>query len=280
MTIVSVLKQGINFGLSIKQVEDVIQTLIGISRERLFLYPDVELAKGGYDACIRAFYRLLQGEPLFYVLGMSPFCGREFLVDRRCLIPRPETEFLVELCLDRLKHVASGVVFDVGTGSGVIGITLAVEKPELQVVCSDNDQGVLDLTRQNVFRFFCEKRVRVEYGDLLLPLINTTNLSSLQAIVANLPYIGTEEFSYIEPSVEQFEPPGALFGGRDGLDVYRAFFDQLYNFPIRPPFVFIEIGQGQYNRIRQYILDMFDTVAVCAYKDFAGIDRVVEIHFN
>jgi release factor glutamine methyltransferase len=160
--------------------------------------------------------RLERGEPLAYIIGSAGFYRREFLVDPRVLIPRPETEHLVEAAVAHLGAYNAPRALDVGTGSGAIALTLAAEVPQARVDATDASPEALIVAVANRDRLDLQKRVAFYLGDLLEPVVR----NHYDAIVANLPYVPTGEG---DPDL-RFEPTLALDGGPDGLDYYRRFF--------------------------------------------------------
>jgi release factor glutamine methyltransferase len=170
-------------------------------------------AQARYDALCA---RLDAGEPLAYLIGSAGFYRREFLVDPRVLIPRPETEHLVDEAIAHLRAYDAPRIIDIGTGSGAIASTLAAELPNARVDAVDLSREALEVARENAQRLAVDARVRFVEGDLLEPFAGMR----YDAIVANLPYVpdGQGEESL------RFEPPIALYAGSDGLAAYRRLF--------------------------------------------------------
>jgi release factor glutamine methyltransferase len=169
-------------------------------------------------------------EPLAYIRGRTEFYGREFIVDKNVLEPRPETETMID-CLKKLPEKARKCVVDVGTGSGAIAITAAEELIEVQVIATDNDPNCLTVARKN-----CEKhKATVDLREA--NLIEGINLPPHSVILANLPYVPTD-FGINKAALH--EPHQAIFGGDDGLDLYRTLFEQLSVQKHKPEFVLTE----------------------------------------
>ena len=156
------------------------------------------------------------GEPLAYIFGSAGFFGREFSVNSRVLVPRPETEHLIDEVLAFAKSIETPRILDVGTGSGAIAITLAADLPKAVVDAVDISGEALDVARSNAKRLRVEKRVNFFQGDLIEPVRE----SRYDAIVANLPYVPTGDIAP-SPDPVSYEPRLALDGGLDGLDLYR-----------------------------------------------------------
>jgi release factor glutamine methyltransferase len=204
--------------------------------------------------------RRARREPLQHVLGEWGFRRLTLRVDARALVPRPETEIVVERCLALLRHVAEPHVVDVGTGSGAIALALADERPDLEVLATETSAGALAVARANAARL----SLTVEFleGDLLEPVSGRVD-----AVVSNPPYVAAGE--RLAPELG-YEPVAALSGGKDGLDVYR----RLVPAAARARFVALEVGAGQGPDVTALVREAgFQAVEVVP--DLAGIERVV-----
>jgi release factor glutamine methyltransferase len=222
--------------------------------------------------------RRLRREPVAYIVGTKGFRRIELAVDRRVLVPRPETELLVEVALERRP----GRVLDVGTGSGAIALALADELPEAQVVATDTSPGALEVARANAERLGLAGRVRFEAGTV-------PEGEGFDLVIANLPYVAERDWAGLEPEVTQWEPREALLAGEDGLDAYRELLAPLAEGPaecLRPTFsdgpevlegsaaIAVEIGEGQALEVAELMCDAgFGEIEVRV--DLAGIERVV-----
>jgi release factor glutamine methyltransferase len=222
--------------------------------------------------------RRLRREPLAYIVGSKGFRRIELEVDRRVLVPRPETELLVEVALERRP----GRVLDVGTGSGAIALAVADELPGAEVVATDTSPGALAVARANAARLGLAGRVRFEAGTLPAG-------ESFDLVLANLPYVAEADWAGLEREVTEWEPREALLAGPDGLDAYRDLLAPMAEGPaecLRPTFsdapaaldavgsIAVEIGEGQALEVAELMRDAgFDEVEV--REDLAGIERVV-----
>ncbi len=201
------------------EAEILVSHVTGIPRNLLFLSGDADTG----DALARLaplLERRAAGEPLQYVLGKWDFYGREFRLTRDTLIPRPETEGLVEraLAVLRRRGQARTLALDVGTGSGAIAVTLAAELPGVRVVATDVSSGALRTARGNAVRLGAASRVAFIRCDAYSALKCG---GRFDVVVSNPPYVADGEWPSLPPSVRDFEPPGALLGGPDGLSVLR-----------------------------------------------------------
>lgn len=236
---------------------------LGVQRSALILDPGREVA--GSEA--REFQELVRrrattGEPVAYLLGTKGFRHIDLLVDPRVLVPRPETESLVEAALP-LPDGAR--VLDVGTGSGAVALALKHERPALRVTGSDVSEEALEVARANRDRLGLE--VDLVHADLLSGLGD-----GWDAVLSNPPYISEADRPGLPRDVRDHEPAGALFGGADGLDVVRELIAQVA--ATRAPLLALEIGAGQSDVVRELVRDAgFHDVA--ARRDLAGVERVV-----
>jgi len=171
---------------------------------------------GFEDTFQRLIARRAVREPVAMIIGHREFWGLDFEVTRDVLIPRPETEFLVEEAITFARSTGCRLAIDVGTGSGCIAIALAHELPDVRVIAIDASRAALDIARRNATRNGVADRIQFRQGDLLADVTETAGL-----IVSNPPYVPDSDASSLQPDVVGFEPHMALFGGSDGLDVVR-----------------------------------------------------------
>jgi len=243
--------------------EVLLAHVLGVPRERLFT--DSRLALAG--PAVRAFQdavrrRSVAREPVAYIVGRRAFRRVELAVDPRALVPRPETELLVEAALDL---PAGARVLDVGTGSGAVALALKDERPDLRVSGSDISADALALAEHNGERL----RLSVQWlrSDLL------EDVGEFDAIVANLPYVALGERDALAPEIVRHEPASALFAGADGLSALRALLAQLEQ-RAEVRFVALEVGAGQAASVAQLArAARFD--AIRFERDLARIQRVV-----
>ena len=213
--------------------------------------------------------RRANGEPLQYVLGDQPFCGRSFRADPRALIPRPETEEVCLKALELLRGVRSPEVLDVGTGTGVLAVTIALERPDARVTAVDISPDALALAGENARALGA--RVELCQGDLYAPVAGRR----FDMIVSNPPYLTAEDMENLQPEVRR-EPALALYGGPDGLDVYRALAAGAGEL-LRPEGrMVLEVGQGQAPQVRALLAAGFEHTDV--YLDINGTERIVCAH--
>jgi len=213
--------------------------------------------------------------PIQYLIGHEWFYGRPFLVNRHVLIPRPETEELVLGVLERLPRLFEGReridVVDVGTGSGAIAVTLALENRTLSVTATDISEEALTVARENAARLGA--RISFLRGDLLQPLIEQGQ--TVDVVVSNPPYIPETDAATLSPVVKDYEPHTALFGGRDGLDFYRRFARDLPLVLGTPALAAFEVGAGQGEAVASLLAAAFPEAEIEVAFDLNGKDRMV-----
>jgi release factor glutamine methyltransferase len=224
--------------------------------------------------------RRLAHEPLAYILGQREFYGLTFEVGEGALIPRPETETLVEAGLaairDHPRHGRLVRVADIGTGSGAVAIAVAHHEPTVKMFAVDSSTAALQWAGKNRRRLGPIERLILLTGDLLEPLTEP-----LDVVLANLPYVPTEEFNALPDEIRTHEPALAVDGGEDGLDLYRRFAAQLPAHLVNDAYaVLIEIGAGQALFAQDILLDALahpPAADVRAHRDLRGIRRVIEL---
>lgn len=256
------------------QAELLLAHALGLSRAGVLARLDDALAPDVAARYAANVARRAQHEPLAYILGHQEFCGLDFLVDRRVLIPRHETETLVELALDcaRLRQIALPVIVDVGTGSGAVALTLAHRLPRARVIAVDVSSDALAVAQMNAARLNLQTRVEFLEGDLLAP-----ETEPFDILVANLPYIPSKRFDQLPREVCAFEPRLALDGGADGLDVMRRLLKQIESHAARGAVVLLEISEEQGDAAVQLARAILPHANVALHRDLEGLDRVVEI---
>ncbi len=218
--------------------------------------------------------RRAQGEPLAYIVGHQEFYGLDLIVDRRVLIPRPETEHVVELALRALEKISQPepVIVDVGTGSGAIALALAHRTTRAKIFATDLSPDALAVAKMNAARLHLSEWVTFYETDLLQGVP-----APIELITANLPYIPLERFERLPREIRQYEPRTALLGGLDGLSVIRRLLAQIERYVARKGFVFMEISEEQGAAARNLVQTILPRAQVEIHQDLEGLDRVVEI---
>jgi release factor glutamine methyltransferase len=244
-------------------------------RTWLYVHHKACLDKNQLDTFDHLITRREQREPVAYITGHKEFFALEFLVNSHVLIPRPETELLVELIINNEQLINSNeqlLIVDVGTGSGCIAITLAKYLRYASLLAIDVSYQALQVARQNAIRHQVLDRIGFLAGDLLAPLAAPVDL-----IVSNPPYVNQSELTdpYTTPEVNRYEPQSALNGGREGLETIRRLLAQA-NKNLKPGgSLIIEIGYNQGQTVTDLARTYFPMANIEVKKDLAGLDRVL-----
>jgi release factor glutamine methyltransferase len=253
--------------------------VLKVDRVTLYTYPERLLTPEQEQQFYTLIERRERGEPVAYLTGHKEFYGLDFLVDKRVLIPRPETELMVESALDVARGMLNSgrvpVVADIGTGSGAIPIAIAIEEPRLPYLyATDISAEALDVALFNSEYHHVKQRIKLLQGDLLAPLPEPVDL-----LIANLPYVGTTEMHLLSSDVRDYEPHLALFSGPYGLDLLRRLLTVAKQSDILTvgAVVVLEIGYQQREPLAALIDELWPQASVIFKKDYAGWDRVVQI---
>jgi release factor glutamine methyltransferase len=248
--------------------EILLRHILKVERAYLFSHLDDVLTSFQEDALKKVLARRIQEEPVSYIIGHKEFYGLDFIVDNRVLIPRPESELMVEKTIEIVKKQKITTIADIGTGSGAIAISLAVNLPDVIIHATDISKDALEVARQNCKKHRVEDRIVLLQGDLLEPLPGTYDL-----IVANLPYVKTADIK--EQKSLRFEPGLTLDGGEAGLDVIGKAVRQADKKLNKKGCMIIEIGQGQAESVCELIKKEYPTSVIQVYPDLAGIARII-----
>ncbi len=247
----------------------------GIDRALLLARPEAEIEPAAARLFGEMVRRRLRREPVAYIVGSKGFRRLDLAVDRRVLIPRPETELLVEIALER----GPASLLDVGTGSGAIGLAVAAELPGCAVTATDTSRAALEVARANAERLGLADRVRFLAGSVPEEGGDAPGGEGFDLIVANLPYIAEHDWPSLQPEVTQWEPREALLSGPDGLDAIRALLSSCGS-PLcrigvqRTAALALEVGDGQAEAVRG-LMAAAGFGAIKTRSDLAGIERVV-----
>ena len=248
--------------------EVLLADVLGVDRVGVYLNFDRPLSEGEVVRYREGLRRRGRREPLQHIRGRQEFFSRVFTVDRRALVPRPETETLVEAALEELRGRGEARLLDVGTGSGAIAITIALEAPAATVLATDVDADAAALARENAERLGA--RVDVRVGDLFDDLGD----ERFDLVVSNPPYVPSGEIDVLDPEVREFDPRRALDGGADGLDVIRRLVAAAPAHLAAGGRLLLEIGAGQANDVAACLREAgFGGIEV--RRDLAGRERVV-----
>jgi release factor glutamine methyltransferase len=249
----------------------LLEHVTGARRETFITADERVLTPEECAALAHAVERRLAGTPVAYVTGVAGFYGRTFAVDERVLVPRPETEHLVEAALAALRAggTAAGRIADIGTGSGAIAISLAAELPDAWVFGTDISHGAIDVARRNAARNNVFQSCTFLHGDLAQPL---ARFAPFDGLIANLPYVPTAAIP-LKPDPVGFEPALALDGGPDGLALYRRLIAMLPAILAPQAAVLFEAAPGTIEPLAGLVAAAFPGARVEIGADYAGLPR-------
>lgn len=217
---------------------------LGVDKTAILAYPERKLQRSELQNLSTKVTQRTQHTPLAYLRGQVEFYGREFSVSHHVLVPRPESEAIIELCRQTAVHTSSATIIDIGTGSGCLAITAKLELPDTTVYATDINKDCLSVARTNAEALHAT--INLLTGNLLEPLRDSGYDAQGSIILANLPYVPLD---YPINAAAKHEPRLALFSGRDGLDHYRTLFSQIHDFAIYPSFVIAEALESQHDTL-------------------------------
>jgi len=259
--------------------EVLLSDLLGMTRPRLYLDAACPLGTDLQVAYMERLQRRLHGEPVQYITGKQEFWSLEFAVSPHVLIPRPESEVLVEQGVRLAQEWCTAhpytrlAILDVGTGSGNLAISLAHTLPQARVWAVDRAYGALQVARQNAQRLGVAERLHWVCSDLLTAFQDSKRCFAL--CVANLPYVTTTEWHSLPQEIKDYEPPEALCGGRDGLDLIRRLVASSPGVLAPGGVLLLEVGWQQATAVQDMIRQQGHFGPTGVYCDLAGIERVV-----
>lgn len=258
---------------------------LGINRAGLYARFHTVLSLPQIATFQQILSRRLQHEPVQYITGIQEFWSLEFAVDSRVLIPRPETELLVETALRFLSQIPNPHqsqpptrILDIGTGSGCIAIALATELPAAEIWATDISANALAVATANAQQHSVHQRIHFLQGSLFTPVTHQGHLFAL--IVSNPPYITRSDLLTLQPEVRDWEPRHALDGGEDGLDFYRQFLNEAPEYLATNGWLVLEIGDGQEAVLMSMLKEHTGFANGFCVPDYAGVGRVVAAQKN
>ena len=256
--------------------ELLLSHVLGLTRIELYTQFNRSVDKTDLDALHGLVKRAGQHEPVAYLVGRTEFYSIELEVDAHCLIPRPETELLVQKAIEFLRtREGTQHVCDLCTGSGCIAVAIAKNYPDTHVTATDICDAALAVAARNVAKYGLTERVQLLSGDLFAPLMPPLDVTQWDLIVCNPPYVSAAEYDALEKNVKDYEPELALRAGDDGLDVYRRIAEQIGQYLKPDGVLLLEIGYAQGPAVRELLeaTGLFAEIAV--EKDDQNNDRVV-----
>jgi release factor glutamine methyltransferase len=252
-----------------RDAETLLLHLLRQNRAWLLTNLDAQASPESQSAFDKLIARRRSGEPIQYITGTAEFFGLPFAVSPHVLVPRPETEHLVEEVALLASAFKRPTIADIGTGSGAIAIALAHSLPDARIFATDLSPDALSIARTNAAQNHVSDRISFFEGDLLAPLAGNT----FSIIASNPPYIPLSDFQSLSVEVREFEPHAALFAGEDGLAIYRRLIPAAYELLLPGGWLVMEIGFGQEAAIRESLVSN-GYIDVHSVPDYQGIPRV------
>lgn len=258
--------------------EYILAHVLGCQRKDLLIHPDRVLKDdevAQFNACME---RRGRREPLQYITGEVEFRGLLFKVNNNVLIPRPETELLVDEVVKSVSRKGA-TVLDLCTGSGCIAVCIAKELMDSRVYAADISEGALAVAKENATRHGAGEEITFHSGDLFGAVSSMDLKGKFDIIVSNPPYVSEDEMKDLQPEIKDYEPASALYGGKDGLDFYRRIIHESPDYLATGGYVIMEIGYGQAGRIKKLIASEKKFLNIEITKDMAGIERVIRASY-
>ena len=256
--------------------ELLLASTLSMSRIELYTQFDKIVPKDKLDYLHTIVKRASQNEPVAYLIGKTEFYSIELDVTADCLIPRPETELLVERAVDFLrKRDGKQLLCDLCTGCGCIATAIAKNFAKADIIATDISETALKVAEKNVEKYKLSDRIKLLLGDLFDPLIEQIDAAKFDLIVCNPPYVSKPDYQLLDKNVKDFEPQQAFYGGEDGLDVYRKIALKVDDFLKPDAGLILEIGCGQGQAVRELLekTSVFSDIKIG--KDFQNNDRIV-----
>lgn len=247
----------------------------GMKHHELTSRRDEAVSSEGRARAESVVLRRMAREPLQYILGTQEFCGLDFHVNPAVLIPRPESELLVQETLREGGFAEGAVLVDVGTGSGCVAVTLATILSGMRIFALDCSGDALTVAKSNAERHGVSDKITWKEGDLLSPLHECNLVGAVDAIVSNPPYIAEETWGDLQPEVRDFEPRLALVAGQRGTEFHERLFRDAKEFLVSGGLLVMELGEGQALLVRQAAERTGGYTGLQTARDEGGIERVM-----
>jgi len=262
-----------------REAEILLSYSLEMSRSEIYLNSDRALKDIEKKQLEKKIQKRIDKIPLQYITKHQEFMGMDFLVEKGVLIPRSETEILVEEVIKRLKNYKYSnnlKVVDLGTGTGIIAVSIAKFKEDIIIYATDISKKSLQIALKNAQKHDCKDKIIFLQGDLFEPFIGRIEKNSLDGIISNPPYIDSYDFKSLPPEIKNNEPKIALSGGIDGLDYYRKIIRKSPYYLKKSGFIALEVGAGQAKKVKELILkenNFKQNVEI--FRDYSNIERVV-----
>ncbi len=259
-----------------REAEILLSYFLEMSRSEIYLNSDRILKDIEKTQLEKKIHKRIEKIPLQYITKHQEFMGMDFLVEKGVLIPRPETEILVEEVIRKLKNYKCSRVADLGTGTGIIAVSIAKFIEDVIIYATDISKKSLQIALKNAQKHGCKNKIIFLQGDLFEPFIGIIKKNSLDGIISNPPYIDSHDFESLPPEIKDNEPKVALAGGIDGLDYYRKIIKKSPQYLKKNGFMALEVGFDQSKIVKELIIkenNFNQNIEIT--KDYLGIERVV-----
>jgi len=255
--------------------ELLLSYVLGLKRIELYTQFDKSVSKQQLDKLHNLVKRAGQNEPIAYLTGKTEFYSLELIVNSDCMIPRPETELLVERSIEFLRN-RSGLqyVCDLCTGCGCIAVAIARNFPDARIIATDISAEALDIAAQNVEKYNLKDKITLLCGDLFEPVIPQLDVEKFDLIVCNPPYVSAAEYEKLDKNVKDYEPKLALYAGKDGLDIYRKIIEKADEFLKPDAALMLEIGYAQGPAVKKLLETTGIFAEIKIEKDPHNNDRI------
>jgi release factor glutamine methyltransferase len=249
--------------------------VLGLKRIELYTQFDKAVSREHLEELRELVERASQEEPIAYIVGKTEFYSLELEITPDCMIPRPETELLVEKAIEFLR-TRSGKQFvcDLCTGSGCIAVAIAKNYADAEIIATDISDGALRTAARNIERYQLQGRIKLLCGDLFDPIVPHLDVGKFDLIVCNPPYVSAAEFEELNKNVKDYEPKMALFGGDDGLDICRKIIEKADDFLKPDAALMLEVGYRQGLVVKELLEEQSCFGQIAIEKDFRDNDRI------
>ena len=256
--------------------ELLLSGVLGLKRIELYTQFDKHVAAEQLDKLRDLVKRAGQHEPVAYLVGKTEFYSMELNITPACMIPRPETELLVERAIEflRTRH-GTQFICDLCTGSGCIAVAIGKNFPDARIIATDICDEALAVAAGNIEKHKLKDRIKLLCGDLFDPIISGLDVKKFDMIVCNPPYVSSAEYEKLDKNVKDYEPRKALFAGIDGLDIYRRIIEKADGFLKPDAALIMEIGYAQGPAVKELLEQTGVYNEIKIEKDFHNNDRIV-----
>lgn len=256
--------------------ELLLSHVLAIKRIELYTQFDKPVAKQNLDRLHALVKRAVKHDPIQYLVGKTEFYSLEIAVTPDCLIPRPETELLVERAVEFLRtRTGQQLVCDLCTGSGCMAVAIAKNFLSADIIATDICDAALKIAAKNIANYHLENRINLLCGDLFDPIVPQLDIARFDLIVCNPPYVTACEFDSLDKKIKDYEPKQALIAGSDGLEIYRRIASEAAGFLKPDAALILEVGYSQGQAVKELLQQTGGFTEVTIEKDCHNNDRVV-----